>query len=77
MKEVPKLAVQVEAVASRQQHRAHRGGGSKLIEVSGTPWMQRLLRRSGAGKEIRPGVWHVTMEELAAVFGNPGMDRPD
>ncbi len=75
MKEVPRLAVQ-DAARSRQR-RGHRGGGSKLIEVRGSPGLQQLLRRSGVGKEIRPGVWHVTMEELCAVLKNPEMDRPD
>ena len=75
MDETPRLAVQI--AARSRQRRGHRGGGGKLIEVRGSPWMQQLLRRSGAGQEIRPGVWHVTMEELAAVFGNPGMDQPD
>ncbi len=75
MDETPRLAVQ-DAARSRQR-RGHRSSRSKLIEVRGSPWMQQLLRRSGAGKEIRPGVWHVTMEELAVVFGSPGMDQPD
>ena len=75
VKEVPRLAAQI--AARSRQRRGHRGGRSELIEVSGTPWMQQLLRRSGAGREIKPGVWRITMEELAAVFGNPGMDRPD
>ncbi len=77
MDETPRLAVQIAEVGSRQQHRGHRGGGSKLIEVRGSLGLQQLLRSCGVGTEIRPGVWHVTMEELCAVLKNPGMDRPD
>ncbi len=33
MKEVPRLAVQVAALDSRQQHRAHRGGGPNVVGV--------------------------------------------
>ena len=75
MDEAPRLPIQV--AARSRQRRGHRGGGSKLIEVRGTPGLQQLLRSSGVGREIRPGVWHVTTEELCGVLKNPGMDRPD